>query len=117
MSANSKAFLSRSRSATSTPGCRYDQFVTRGLKPAFDFIDGVGARRLSLRARLQSVLEGIETGALVRQRQQRVRTRAPAKYSRQFARLQKMAEDAGLLTAVASLTAALLWTTRECSEK
>ena len=45
----------------------YDQFVTRGLKPAFDFIDGVGHRLLGLRARLQSVLEGIETSALVRQ--------------------------------------------------
>ena len=45
----------------------YDQFVTRGLKPAFEFIDGVGARLLGLRARLQSVLEGIETSALVRQ--------------------------------------------------
>ena len=45
----------------------YDQFVTRGLKPAFDFIDGVGVRLLGLRDRLQSVLEGIETSALVRQ--------------------------------------------------
>jgi hypothetical protein len=45
----------------------YDQFVTRGLKPAFDFIDGVGTRLLGLRTRLQSVLEGIETSALVGQ--------------------------------------------------
>jgi hypothetical protein len=45
----------------------YDQFVTRGLKPAFDFIDGVGVRLLGLRARLQTVLEGIETSALVTQ--------------------------------------------------
>jgi hypothetical protein len=43
----------------------YDQFVRRGLKPAFDFIDGVGTRLLGLRNRLQSVLEGIETSALV----------------------------------------------------
>jgi hypothetical protein len=43
----------------------YDQFVKRGLKPAFDFIDGVGTRLLGLRNRLQSVLEGIETSALV----------------------------------------------------
>ena len=43
----------------------YDQFVRRGLKPAFDFIDAVGTRLLGLRARLQSVLEGIETSALV----------------------------------------------------
>lgn len=43
----------------------YDQFVSRGLKPAFDFIDGVGNRLLGLRSRLQSVLEGIETSALV----------------------------------------------------
>jgi hypothetical protein len=43
----------------------YDQFVSRGLKPAFDFIDGVGTRLLGLRTRLQSVLEGIETSALV----------------------------------------------------
>jgi hypothetical protein len=43
----------------------YDQFVTRGLKPAFDFIDGVGTRLVGLRTRLQSVLEGIETSALV----------------------------------------------------
>ena len=45
----------------------YDQFVTRGLKPAFDFIDGVGSRLLGLRTRLQTVLEGIETSALVTQ--------------------------------------------------
>jgi hypothetical protein len=45
----------------------YDQFVTRGLKPAFDFIDGVGDRLLGLRSRLQTVLEGIETSALVTQ--------------------------------------------------
>ena len=45
----------------------YDQFVTRGLKPAFDFIDGVGGRLLGLRTRLQTVLEGIETSALVTQ--------------------------------------------------
>lgn len=45
----------------------YDQFVMRGLKPAFDFIDGVGDRLLGLRARLQTVLEGIETSALVTQ--------------------------------------------------
>lgn len=45
----------------------YDQFVTRGLKPAFEFIDGVGTRLLGLRSRLQSVLEGIETSALVNQ--------------------------------------------------
>jgi hypothetical protein len=43
----------------------YDQFVRRGLKPAFDFIGGVGDRLLGLRNRLQSVLEGIETSALV----------------------------------------------------
>jgi uncharacterized membrane-anchored protein len=43
----------------------YDQFVTRGLKPAFDFIDGVGNRLQALRTRLESVLEGIETSALV----------------------------------------------------
>jgi hypothetical protein len=43
----------------------YDQFVARGLKPAFDFIDSVGTRLLGLRTRLQSVLEGIETSALV----------------------------------------------------
>jgi hypothetical protein len=45
----------------------YDQFVTRGLKPAFDFIDGVGHRLLGLRTRLQTVLSGIETSALVTQ--------------------------------------------------
>ena len=45
----------------------YDQFVTRGLKPAFGFIDGVGSRLLGLRTRLQTVLEGIETSALVTQ--------------------------------------------------
>jgi hypothetical protein len=45
----------------------YDQFVTRGLKPAFDFIDGVGHRLLGLRTRLQTVLGGIETSALVTQ--------------------------------------------------
>lgn len=45
----------------------YDQFVKRGLKPSFDFIDGVGERLVGLRTRLQTVLEAIETGALVTQ--------------------------------------------------
>lgn len=45
----------------------YNQFVKRGLKPVFDFIDGVGDRLVGLRTRLQTVLEAIETGALVTQ--------------------------------------------------
>jgi hypothetical protein len=61
----------------------YDQFVTRGLKPAFDFIDGVGTRLVGLRSRLQTVLEGIETSALVIQTS---RTRANTAELRKIAR-------------------------------
>jgi hypothetical protein len=43
----------------------YDQFVKRGLAPAFDYIASMGSRLRALRDRLQSVTEAIETSALV----------------------------------------------------
>jgi hypothetical protein len=43
----------------------YDQFVKRGLSPAFDYISSVGTRLRALRDRLQSVTDTIETSALV----------------------------------------------------
>jgi hypothetical protein len=86
----------------------YDQFVTRGLKPAFEFIDGVGDRLLGLRTRLQSVLEGIETSALVKQssatRQNTAELRSIAK---EFAKLQKLLRSIGLLLALAGLLVTL----------
>jgi len=45
----------------------YEQFVTRGLTPAFDYIASIGNRLNSLRNRLNSVTETIETSALVGQ--------------------------------------------------
>lgn len=82
----------------------YDQFVTRGLKPAFDFIDGVGHRLLGLRARLQSVLEGIETSALVRQSAAtRENTEQLRNITNAFARLQQWLRIAGLVLALVSL--------------
>jgi len=86
----------------------YDQFVTRGLKPAFDFIDGVGDRLLGLRARLQTVLEGIETGALVRQSSAtRQNTMHLRRIADTFTRLHKWLRIAGILVAVAGLIAGL----------
>ena len=86
----------------------YDQFVTRGLKPAFDFIDGIGLRLLGLRTRLQSVLEGIETGALVRQSSAtRQNTMHLRRIADTFARLQKWLRIAGIVIAVVSLIAGL----------
>jgi hypothetical protein len=45
----------------------YDQFVMRGLQPAFDEISDTGRRLRALRARLGTVTEMIETSALVGQ--------------------------------------------------
>jgi uncharacterized membrane-anchored protein len=45
----------------------YEQFVKRGLSPAFNYIDNLGDRLDSLRRRLQAVTEGIQTSALVAQ--------------------------------------------------
>jgi hypothetical protein len=45
----------------------YEQFVKRGLDPAFEYIASVGSRVRALRDRLQTVSETIETSALVGQ--------------------------------------------------
>ena len=45
----------------------YEQFVRRGLAPAFKYVASVGARIRSLRDRLQTVTDTIETSALVGQ--------------------------------------------------
>jgi hypothetical protein len=45
----------------------YEQFVMRGLQPAFDEISDTGRRLRALRARLGTVTEMIETSALVGQ--------------------------------------------------
>lgn len=76
----------------------YDQFVTRGLKPAFDFIDGVGTRLLGLRARLQSVLEGIETSALV------IQTSATRSNTAQLKRIARRFRTNNVLIALIGLS-------------
>jgi uncharacterized membrane-anchored protein len=45
----------------------YEQFVQRGLAPAFDYMASVGQRLRAVRERLLSVTEMIETSALVGQ--------------------------------------------------
>ena len=45
----------------------YEQFVQRGLKPAFDYMASVGKRLRAVRARLLTITETIETSALVGQ--------------------------------------------------
>jgi hypothetical protein len=45
----------------------YAQFLTRGLDPAFKFIDGVGTRLATLRARLHGEMQSIQTSAIVNQ--------------------------------------------------
>jgi uncharacterized membrane-anchored protein len=45
----------------------YEQFVRRGLAPAFDYMSSVGHRLRAVRERLLSVTEMIETSALVGQ--------------------------------------------------
>jgi hypothetical protein len=86
----------------------YDQFVRRGLKPAFEFIDGVGRRLLSLRARLQTVLEGIETSALVKQSSAtRLNTAELRNIAKAFAKLQRLLRVLGLLVALAGLLVTL----------
>jgi hypothetical protein len=87
----------------------YDQFVTRGLKPAFDFIDGVGTRLLGLRTRLQSVLEGIETSALVKQTSATRENTAQLKtIARAFTRLYRLVRWIGIALATLSLIVTLL---------
>jgi hypothetical protein len=86
----------------------YDQFVTRGLKPAFDFIDGVGVRLLGLRSRLQSVLEGIETSALVKQSAAtRENTAQLRNIADAFARLQRWLKILGLVVTATGLLVTL----------
>jgi hypothetical protein len=87
----------------------YDQFVTRGLKPAFDFVDGVGTRLLGLRARLQSVLEGIETSALVKQTAAtRLNTAELRNIAKAFTRLYRLLRWIGVALGVISLAVTLL---------
>ena len=45
----------------------YEQFLTRGLNPAFKFIDDVGKRLASLRERLHGEMQSIQTSAIVNQ--------------------------------------------------
>jgi hypothetical protein len=45
----------------------YTQFLTRGLNPAFKFLDSVGARLGSLRERLHGEMQSIQTSAIVNQ--------------------------------------------------
>ena len=45
----------------------YEQFVRRGLAPAFDYMSSIGQRLRAVRERLLSVTEMIETSALVGQ--------------------------------------------------
>jgi hypothetical protein len=45
----------------------YEQFVRRGLAPAFDYMASVGKRLRAVRARLLTITETIETSALVGQ--------------------------------------------------
>src|SRR5262249_24509857 len=45
----------------------YEQFVYRGLAPAFDYMKRVGKRLRAVRARLLIITETIETSALVGQ--------------------------------------------------
>jgi hypothetical protein len=45
----------------------YEQFVRRGLEPAFDYMASVGKRLRAVRARLLTTTETIETSALVGQ--------------------------------------------------
>jgi hypothetical protein len=45
----------------------YDQFVRRGLVPAFDYMAGISKRLRAVRARLLTTTETIETSALVGQ--------------------------------------------------
>lgn len=87
----------------------YDQFVTRGLKPTFDFIDSVGVRLLGLRTRLQSVLEGIETSALVRQSSAtRLNTAELRNIANAFTKFYKLLRTVSIVVAMVSLIVTVL---------
>ena len=104
-----ESLLATLRIGTIDTWVSYDQFVTRGLKPAFDFIESVGGRLLGLRTRLQSVLEGIETSALVKQSAAtRENTAQLRSIATAFAKLQKWLRVVSVLLAAATLIAGLL---------
>jgi hypothetical protein len=86
-----------------------NQLVKRGLKPAFDFIDGVGDRLVGLRTRLQTVLEAIETGALVTQTAAtRQNTMALRRIADSFYKANFWLRFASAMLAVISVSIALL---------
>jgi hypothetical protein len=78
----------------------YRNFYERGLHPAFDFIDNLGGRLDSLRRRLLSVTESIQTSALVAQ------ASATRENTMELRRISKAAQALGIAGSIASLLSA-----------
>ncbi|MDX2205175.1 MAG: DUF3422 family protein [Hyphomicrobiaceae bacterium] len=74
----------------------YDEFVTRGLDPTFEFITGVGTRLEKLRARLQNAMQAVQTSAIVAQTEA---TRQLSAEARRQSRASERLSLAGILIA------------------
>lgn len=67
----------------------YPQFVDRGLRPSFDFIKTTGKRLLSMRNRLQTITETVQTAALISETEAtRLNTQAIREVAGYFAQLR-----------------------------
>jgi hypothetical protein len=84
----------------------YEQFVRRGLAPAFDYMKRVGKRLRAVRSRLLTITEMIETSALVGQSAATRHNTAVLRRATMFAFLLLLVYLAGSFETVRS------WTTR-----
>lgn len=78
----------------------YDEFVARGLRPTFEFIEAVGVRLDKLRGRLQNAMQAVQTSAIVAQTEA---TRQVSSDLKKVASGNDRLAIAGILVAGASL--------------
>src|SRR5262249_25639799 len=82
----------------------YPSFVKLGLQPVFDYIKSAGMRLISLRGRLQSVTEAIQTSALVAQ------TTATRANTNELRKIARRARRNNMLVAVLNLVLMIIAT-------
>jgi hypothetical protein len=82
----------------------YPSFIKLGLQPAFDYIKAAGMRLISLRGRLQSVTEAIQTSALVAQ------TTATRANTNELRKIARRARRNNMLVAVLNLVLMIIAT-------
>lgn len=79
----------------------YNQFALRNMQPLFNYIEQTGDRLARLRKRLATVMENIQTAAIVSQ------TEETRKNTRELEKLQSSATNLGLLGAFGLLIASV----------